>query len=425
VFNGTHYVSFRLDQFADQPVFADKLVMRELTSERIAVPDVVWHPWKPQPRPAACTTANADQANLWISWAGDGNVVYCYAAADVRLGTHLTALDIDMSSNTFWTIIDSPAGRQTIIDGSYNPSISHNLLPFTYDLTLGWGDAGVNVDWVESGAFQPQPFKSSDRYPHSVTATPGPKRETEYVAVFQDESGRSVSLNLFKVKSMSASVVVGPWDSDGTVYERDYFVFHPIYPEEAPGGYRVLDGDGAKANIWRCLDGDSGKLCHSVGQAQYGIDWDRFSRNVGFGRRDTGVDAHYNGGYGNWSASVRFICQGDYPADLFELRDVAGVVSGNHILLSSWSRMVCPGYPISFRQLEGGSVFLIIVVTAIVFVCGLRVFLRFVIDGSIRVPRAEFWGSIADSLTTALVFIGSCGRQAPSYEPLDPLSHKD
>jgi hypothetical protein len=295
-------------------------------------------------------------------------------------------------------------------------------LLFQPDTTLHWDNYLVATTELKSGAFQARRLQPSFSYPISVTPTPRPNALPEYVAVFVNDNDERVSLDLFKVNSMTRSVVVG----NGTVYERDSFAFYPVYPDYAPAGYRVLDGDDAKANVWRCFDTGNEKLCHSVGRAAYGIAWslftgDRKSRGDSFLGTQSGLQVRYNGGMGGWTVSVRFLCAEPGSADSLELDSLGEISSGNHIILYSWTTMVCPGYPISFREQSGGSVFLIILLVLFVYLLGLHVFLRFLWNGSIEIPHEDFWSGFADSLKAAWAAIWSCRQTTANDLRPEPL----
>jgi hypothetical protein len=236
------------------------------------------------------------------------------------------------------------------------------------------------------------------------------------VASYLDPEGDHVEVDLFKLKSLSQSVVLGY----GTNYELDWIEFHPTTPKPAPSGYRVLDGDGASAvaNVWRCVQHSvEGAFCSSIGQAKYGLTWTLNGNDA-----DKGVVATFGAGYGGAVTHLQFLCNWTVEHGEIVFDDVGAFSPSWIFVIHVHSRMFCPNYKAGLRVLSGGSVFLMILLVGVTVYLFVGVLWNLLLRDKIEIPNVELWGEVRLSILTAILFIFTCrkGKTMDRPEPQNP-----
>jgi hypothetical protein len=406
--NGTHYVLIQLDLY--QELYSGTNSMTGPGPSDSLLPFVVWQPWTLQDCPSGCR-CNAVQANCWICWNTSDGSGFCHAAADVRISNSIEPLE-DWNDG-LWVRIAGVFGTGTHIHSSCDQT-NRGPIEFTRSTLFEWAaDSIVRVNTSSLGAC-PRPFDAPwDQKSVGPTPTPDPRFKARYEASFTDANGDAVQLFLDRLPDVHQTVAVGL-----SSFELDEIYFHPFKPQKAPGSYHVRDESTDRvANAWRCVrpPGAVSPYCGSIGHADFGLEQTMLGDTA-----DSGIGATYPGGLGGASLHMQFVCDWTVPHGTYVVDDVGTMTLMHVFVLSAHSRMFCPNY---FRGLNGGALFLLIVLIAFIgYVTG-GVVIRFMSSKTIEFPNPDFWEEVKDSIATAVLFLLSFGtKRGEKLTPDQPAS---
>ncbi|OHT17573.1 hypothetical protein TRFO_00819 [Tritrichomonas foetus] len=372
-----------------------------------------FHPWNLLPYPDSWgSNKDFDQANFWQCWFDESFKPYCHPVGDKRVPGLNVSLQKEGNIDSGVRITYEGAyGVNLDIDISCDQSADHKLdlgnLPVVYTQSTNNDKWSIDtaLELACSNKFQPAstPYPSNTPQPHDV------KIVTKFSTTV---GGKSLSLNLNNVKETAAKIALGY----SNYYSKAELRFHPTKKLGCPAG-RTCPSEYQEGNVWLCINTTETTepygFCYPTGNMDYGLNILAVSKTDPY----AGLTVNYDGGLYGSETHFNFFCKEDLPADEIEFEQVGilnppGKVPVIHVL----SSQVCPNG--SGRSTTGGAYFLIVLAVVFIAYFGIGTLIMYVWMGSITIPNENFWTEFFQCVTTAVVFIFTCGRSrtAAAYD---------
>lgn len=361
-----------------------------------------FHPWNLLSYPSQWGNSTVfDKANLWQCWFSDGFNTYCHPIADKRqpgLNINLQkANDIDSGVRIHY---NGAFGAQLEIDISCDQSATHRL--DITNIVMDYTHFGNTHRWYLNTSLE---IACSNKFQPAVTPypsnTPEPSGETPETSFKTEIDGQTIELDLKKLKSVDGYVASG----FSGKYAHNQLLFSPIKKLNCPKGKACPD-NYQEGNAWLCVNDST--YCYPIGNMDYGLTMRKL------GTKDDlygGVTVNYDGGLYGSEVHFNFFCDETLRENELLLKpiDIAPPPGKIHAITFLTSN-VCPSIPMTLRQTTGGAYFLLILAVAFVGYFGIGTFVMYVLTGGISVPFESFWTEFFECVTTAVVFIFTCGK---------------
>jgi hypothetical protein len=233
--------------------------------------------------------------------------------------------------------------------------------------------------------------------------------------VGREIDGKRRGLRLTKMVPAIDHVII----DTGTGCYKSEFHYSPIELIGCPKGKNCGVYGNDKANVWECVDQGAGN-CFPVGDMRYNLtmNW------INDSHPSWGMRVRYSGGAANHSMEFHYHCDpntkpGEF--DLYDLGDETFYLNGQRRLITIHAHSIEICLEADWGQVNGGSIFLFIVVGFLLFYFGVGTLVLYFLNGSVSIPNESFWLEIYDSIATALVTIFTLGKGVPSGPQYDRI----
>jgi hypothetical protein len=353
----------------------------------------VWNAWDRTPCPWGWDCRGFDRANLWECWRNATFHEVCYPVADKHVhGFALTSDDFGGSVLIHYPGQWGTVMRVNVICDRFRPRDSLPILESVVQV-----DGGIYLFNVRSALSCPR--RSSDGYvpTHPRSLPSGPIEQVDEIEGFA--GGMHYGLKLKKLMPAQGEIFA---EESTTVYKRVVH-FSPYTLRGCPKKGRCGIYENEQANVWSCVN-DTNPICFPIGDKRYNLTMGFLDPSVKY----SGVWAHYSGGADDYRVTFHFYCDLNLKRGDLELYTV-GQQDRNHVTVHAHTLRMCT--EAGYGQLNGGAVFLLIVVIASLLYFGCGTIVIFFLEGTVSVPNEAFWVEVWDSIVTALTFIFSCGKE--------------
>jgi hypothetical protein len=219
-------------------------------------------------------------------------------------------------------------------------------------------------------------------------------------------------LRLAKLPPIVDHVIVAPTGLN--YYYRSGFHYSAVDLIGCPKGKDCGIYKNDVANVWECVDHGEGN-CFPVGDRRY---------NLTMHYIDEGIRTRYEGGADGHVIEFHWHCDPSKKPGEFDFWDIGeerfSMYSRTRtIIIHSHSVEVC--LEADWGQVNGGAVFVFIVVGFLLLYFGFGTIVMFFLNGSVEIPNAGFWLEVYDSIATALLVIFTLGRETPQGPAYDRI----
>lgn len=358
-----------------------------------------FHPWNLINYPSGWGSSDVfDQANLWQCWFADFSP-YCHPVADKRqpgLGVSLQkANDIDSGvkityNGAFGAIFEIDIACDQTATKRFD--ITNMVINYSHTGNTHKWLVNTSLELACSNKFQP----ANTPYP---TQTPEPSGETPSTYFSTSVNGQNIELNLNKFKYIEAYVASGYSGK----YSRNQVLFSPTSKIGCPQGKTCPSYQ--EGNAWLCVNDSS--YCYPIGNMDYGLTMNVLSKTDPY----AGVTVNYDGGLHGSEVHFNFFCDESLSDDQMVIKPIdISTPPGKVHAITVMTSQVCPYVPMTLRKATPGAYFLIALGIAFVAYFGIGTLIMYVISGGISVPFEPFWVEFFECVSTAVVFIFTCGK---------------
>lgn len=403
--NGTHFVYIDLETVHDDDLFREGILVQNRLRGEVKT---MFKPWKKIKCPAGHTCeGGADaMANMWTCWTLNDikSTQWCHNSADINMGVKMTTFNDG-------AMIQYEGGYGVGADIRLKCKFGKNVSTLSQFDTYVVYHQGMNGAEFEYSTVTELACTSKflDPIIPKPTAKPAPQ---SYATTWKSPTvgGTHFSVNLADLPAHDQDIYLGYGDS----FRKVHVYFSPKELIGCPAGH-VCDGyasePGIKAHSWLCFNTTDGvKACYEVGDARYGLEYQLNNESD----INAGFHIEYDGGIGNYETWLQFWCNVDVPWGQMYWHPVAKLFgSAFKVTLEVESRYGCPANTVfPGAAMTGGAIFLLILfLGAAVYVIGFTSF-NFFIKGEVAFPHANFWSNVFTNVSTAVVFIFTCGKGA-------------
>jgi hypothetical protein len=250
-------------------------------------------------------------------------------------------------------------------------------------------------------------------YPNVSRPSPpsGAKQISKIQAVVgEGKNARHFGLNLLKIRSVVDRVIVGEFGTMTDLHKAELF-YSPWDRVGCPDNKDCGTYSKDLANVWKCVGSVDYERCYPIADRNYGVNLTSFPPLFEDGVPP--IQAKYSGGVDDWSVEFNFGC--DPNGTLGHLNfSHWGREEGWPPVLSIWVSTAEVCKEVEWGVLSGGAVFLLIVFSLVLLYFGAGTVIVYASSGVITIPFGDFWLEVWDSFYTAILFLVTCGRAAPS-----------
>jgi hypothetical protein len=363
-----------------------------------------WWAWNPTRCPPGYVCPESDQwGNYWVCWFDEAFQSYCHPAALKTVPGSRVELKVPGQ-------LDS--GFYLTYEGAYKTHLKLNVS------CVPWGPPNTILFAESTGRYYYNPstqkaewsYDTASAYvcPHplivgafpSVTRSPPPPKPVLQNSEVGDFiNGQHVGINLKKFEYLQGRSVVGY----ETYYHWAEWHYSPWELIGCPKGLNCGVYVDDLANIWKCV-GANTENCFPIGDKRYNLSVDFLNHT----NELAGIKAVYGGGADDYSVQVDWQCNDSVEYGTVYFNHIVTENLSKRIVLWAHTHEVCPDS--EWGQVRPGAVFLLIVGLAFFVVFVLGTLVKYVVTGAVSLLFDNFWSEVSDSLTTAVVFLVTCGK---------------